>query len=196
MADKKTIDDLFSFKDRRSLVRRNYNGNISLGDYPDLPVFKPDNSYKTVSIVIGPDEDAFSYLPKITEICTKGKHTGKQEKFLTAVYEAFRNAYQHGNKRDPAKKIHLSYRIGNDFFEVVVSDEGREMLADFIPFVMMHQVGLDTACSFYEFSDAKEKLDENSGIGTFIIHYSSDEVKYFKNEFGGLSIALKIKARK
>jgi serine/threonine-protein kinase RsbW len=41
-----------------------------------------------------------------------------------AVEEALVNAIKHGNQMDPAKQVHVSYRITPDRFEVRITDEG------------------------------------------------------------------------
>jgi serine/threonine-protein kinase RsbW len=41
-----------------------------------------------------------------------------------AVEEALVNAIKHGNQMDPAKRVHVSYRITPDRFEVRITDEG------------------------------------------------------------------------
>ena len=49
--------------------------------------------------------------------------------------------------------------------------------------------------NFYQFSGTKQPY-ENAGVGTFVIHMVSDEVNYFRNSNGGLSIQMIIKKDK
>jgi serine/threonine-protein kinase RsbW len=41
-----------------------------------------------------------------------------------ALEEALVNAIKHGNQMDRAKKVHISYRLHGDRFEVHIADEG------------------------------------------------------------------------
>jgi serine/threonine-protein kinase RsbW len=41
-----------------------------------------------------------------------------------ALEEALVNAIKHGNQMDRAKKVHISYRIRAEHFEIVIADEG------------------------------------------------------------------------
>ena len=41
-----------------------------------------------------------------------------------ALEEALVNAIKHGNQMDRSKKVHISYRLFADRFEVVITDEG------------------------------------------------------------------------
>ena len=72
----------------------------------------------------------------------------------------------------------------------MVSDEGGELLADFIPFILIHRQGMERPLSFYDFSPSTPRLEENSGTGTFVMHMSVDEVNYFANYAGGLSVQM------
>ena len=45
-------------------------------------------------------------------------------KIRLAVEEALVNAIKHGNQMDRAKKVHISYRLHGDRFEVHIADEG------------------------------------------------------------------------
>ena len=41
-----------------------------------------------------------------------------------ALEEALANAFKHGNKNDPSKKVTLDYRVDDDRIEIAVADEG------------------------------------------------------------------------
>ena len=195
MNDTKGIDDIVSLLDPRSLIRSVFRGKISLVDYT-LPEFSADDSYASLEIQIRKGEDTLDHQAKIAQICKEGRHTGKQERFHAGVYEAVRNAYQHGNRKDALKKITLHYRSVEDTFEVVVGDQGGEINADFIPFILLHRYKqLGQPLNFYQFSGTKQPY-ENAGVGTFVIHVVSDEVNYFRNSNGGLSVQMIIKKGK
>ncbi len=188
-----TTEDIFSFLDIGSLVRATFNQKINLNNY-SLPLFSPDKKYTSCELTITEDQDTLDYHSFITEICKEGRHTGKHEKFHTGVSEAVRNAYQHGNRKEQKKKVTLSYKAEQDNFEVAVSDEGGELNANFVPFVLLHRhYELHTPVSFYSYALDAVRRPENAGIGTFVMHMVSDEVNYFKNHDGGLTVQLIIR---
>lgn len=187
-----SLDDLCSLENLESIARHPFHGEINLRDY-NLPRFVPGDDYTSIDICVKGDEQPFDHYDEIKELCVKGKHTGKHEKFYAAVIEAFRNAHQHGNKRNQDKKIVLSYRLTDNNFEVVVSDEGGIVNADFIPFVLLHRQGLEQPYSFYRFSPAAIRGPDNSGLGTSTMHLSADAVNYYVNKSGGLSVRLFIR---
>ncbi len=41
-----------------------------------------------------------------------------------ALEEAISNAFKHGNKNDPSKKVTLEYRVDDETIEIAVADEG------------------------------------------------------------------------
>ena len=41
-----------------------------------------------------------------------------------AIEEAVVNAIEHGNKKDPAKQVHLEFRVDADIVEMKVTDQG------------------------------------------------------------------------
>lgn len=189
MALENALQDLFSLDDPQSFVRQKFTGYINLKEH-DFPLFELDETYSTRVFQIGKNQDTLDYRNDLSAICRGGRHTGKHEKFCSAVVEAFRNAYQHGNHKDSDKKIVVSSKATKDSFEVVVSDEGGLIKTDLAPFVLLHRQGLNEPYSFYRFAPGTVQKSENGGIGTFVIHAVSDEVRYFKNTFGGLSVQL------
>lgn len=192
---KGSLDDIASLSNPLSLVRSAFKGKIKLAECPLLE-FTPDQSYHSTEIRITQDEDSLDYYPAITEICKSARAIGRQEKFHAGVIEAFRNAYQHGNKKNPQKKVTLYHRLQPHSFEVVVADEGGDINADFIPFILMHRYNsLASPESFYHFARGATRAEENSGIGTFVIHKVSDEVNYFKNGANGLSVQMIIRKK-
>lgn len=82
-----------------------------------------------------------------------------------AIEEAVVNAIEHGNKRNPDKKIHLDFRVSPEICYMQVTDEGegfcREMLKD---------------CT------EDENLDKPRGRGVMLIEELMSEAKY--NERG------------
>ena len=193
---KRSIEDILSLLDPNSIIRSAFRDEINLAEQTALLEFNPDQTYITLELTIRKNQDTLDYQEKIAEICKSARPMGKHERFYAGVNEAVRNAYQHGNKKDPAKKVTVSYKITEDTFEVVASDEGGKLNASFIPFILLHRYReLNQPLSYYQFSGTKQSY-ENSGIGTFVIHMVSDEVNYFRNSNGGLSIQMIIKKDK
>ncbi len=194
--DPGSIEDLISLENAESPARKPFEGIINLRDYPNLPKFHADDTYQVRRFNIPAEKEVIDYVVSMTEICNEARHTGKHERLFSGLYETFRNAHQHGNKRDPDKAIEIAYRPITDGFEVVVSDEGGGINAAFIPFILMHRQGMSRPYSFYDFSPGTKRLEENTGNGTFVIHVTSDDVNYFVNYAGGLSVQMIIKTAK
>ncbi len=188
-----TIEDIVAIGNHRSLARTPFKGRINLKDFQDLPRFHADDTYKVRRFNIPSEKDVIDYTASLGEICNEARHTGKHERLFSGLYEALRNAHQHGNQRNPEKAIEIAYRPVTCGFEVVVSDEGGEIDAAFIPFILMHRQGMLRPLSFYSFAPSSQRLEENTGNGTFVIHMSADEVNYFANYTGGLSVQMLIK---
>lgn len=188
-AKMRSIEDIVSLVDSRSLIRSAFKGKLTLSEHV-LPEFKADENYSSLDIHIVKGEDTLDYQGKIAEICKNARATGKHERLHAGVNEAVRNAYQHGNKKDPKKKVIVSYRTVDDNFEAVVSDQGGEINADFVPFILLHRFKqLGQPLSFYQFSGTSQPY-ENAGIGTYVIHMVADEVNYLRNSSGGLSVQM------
>jgi anti-sigma regulatory factor (Ser/Thr protein kinase) len=185
-----SIDDIFALENKKSITRQRFQEKINLRHY-DLSEFNPEG-YEVEVFYIKKGQDTLDYRARIAEICSEGKHTGKHEKFDSGVAEACRNAYQHGNGKDPEKAVTIAYKSTEEDFEVIVSDEGGVLHPDFIPFVLAHRQGLAQPYSFYRFALSGKKLDENAGIGTYVMHAVSDEVSYLTNDKGGLSVKMVI----
>ena len=78
-----------------------------------------------------------------------------------AVEEALVNAIKHGNQMDRSKKVHISYRLLADRFEVFIADEG---------------AGFDPA----DVPDptAPENLERPCGRGLMLMRHYMTEVNY------------------
>jgi serine/threonine-protein kinase RsbW len=61
-------------------------------------------------------------IERLLQTCQFGEHDLFAIKL--AVEEALVNAIKHGNQMDPRKKVHVSYRILPDHFEIHITDEG------------------------------------------------------------------------
>jgi anti-sigma regulatory factor (Ser/Thr protein kinase) len=185
-----TIDDLFDLEDPNTIVRKSFSGSIKLRDVGGADLHIPDG-YKEKVIDVS-NKDCVDFHSEMTEICSGAGDRTRQ--FTAAVYEAFRNAHEHGHNRQPGKAITFNYGLDKDkYFSVIVSDQGGVLNANFAPFVLLHRQGLQGPLSFYSFAPSAIQQSGNSGIGTFVLHQGSDEVSYHKNSNDGLSVWLRTK---
>jgi len=81
-----------------------------------------------------------------------------------ALEEAFANAVNHGNKKDPEKEVKIEYTVGDDKVEISVSDEGEGFSPNEIP---------DPRCG--------DNLYKPGGRGIFLIKAFMDSVEYEDN---------------
>jgi len=77
-----------------------------------------------VSIPSDPDEAR--RIQQDIENALKEHQYSEKEVFgiRLALEEALVNAIKHGNQMDRAKKVHISYRVRAEHFEIVIADEG------------------------------------------------------------------------
>ena len=108
------------------------------------------------------------------------------------MYEAVLNAHEHGNLRNPDKKITLAHRLDPASLTCVVMDQGGVLVSEFVPFILRHREGrhLVAMLDFYQFSKKPKANEGNLGKGTSFIHTYADKVGYFKSEEGGLVVSL------
>lgn len=112
-----SIDDIFSLEKPGSFVRSHFTRRVRLSELSlELPIFTPDKAYTIEELTIMEDQDTLDHQDRIAEICKLGRGIDGYERFHVGVIEAFRNAYQHGNRKDPNKNIQLAYRRGSDYF--------------------------------------------------------------------------------
>jgi serine/threonine-protein kinase RsbW len=78
-----------------------------------------------------------------------------------ALEEALVNAIKHGNQMDRSKKVHISYFVGPDRFEIRIADEGRGFDPDDVPDPM-----------------APENLERPCGRGLLLMRHYMTEVTY------------------
>lgn len=83
---------------------------------------------------------------------------------LIAVTEAVNNAIQHGNKMDPAKNIHISFKSDNNQIAFKVQDEGNGFDYTRIP---------DPT--------SPENLEKPHGRGIFLMNSLADKVEFADN---------------
>jgi serine/threonine-protein kinase RsbW len=96
-----------------------------------------------------------------------------------AVTEAVGNAIIHGNGRDPAKRVRISFRIEDDFLKIDVADEGK----GFDPGSLSNPL-------------LPENLMKESGRGIFILKSLMDRVDFsFTPQGTVVQMALRLKNR-
>ncbi|HWY37523.1 MAG TPA: ATP-binding protein [Bacteroidia bacterium] len=91
----------------------------------------------------------------------------KEEKFgniLLAVTEAVNNAIEHGNKNNPEKRVHLSYKSSPEKITFTVSDEGQGF--------DLKQVPDPTQ---------PETKDPEAGRGIFVMKHLADKLELLDN---------------
>ena len=81
-----------------------------------------------------------------------------------AVEEALVNAIKHGNQMDPDKRVHVSYRITPERFDVRITDEGPGFNPEDVP---------DPT--------APENLERPCGRGLLLIRYYMSDVTFQDN---------------
>ena len=80
-----------------------------------------------------------------------------------AIEEALVNAYRHGNRRDPTKKITISYDVQPDQMTIRIADEGKGFNPQYL-----HDPTSD------------ERLSDPEGRGVMLMRSFADEVLFNK----------------
>ena len=188
--------DIFDAACIDSLVRKIFRerGELDLQHF-SIPTYKIRQDYTVVECQIDQKTHGKDIRRTIEPIIDKAESMGYSHNLFTAVYEAVLNAYQHGNKMDPNKKVTIAYKIGREKADIVVMDEGGVLDPEFVPFVLHHREGQHTTrfLDFYKFT-GREKPEGNNGTGTSFMHTYVDTVSYFKSPAGGLVVQLTKKA--
>jgi serine/threonine-protein kinase RsbW len=78
-----------------------------------------------------------------------------------ALEEALVNAIKHGNQMDRSKKVHISYRVCPEVFEIRIADEGKGFDPEDVPDPM-----------------APENLERPCGRGLLLMRHYMTEVVY------------------
>lgn len=100
-----------------------------------------------------------------------------------AINEACINAMEHGNKNDESKKIFCEVTEDEEFYEIAISDQGSSFYS---PSALPTKEEMEN-----KIQNAGRRSKKNRGMGTYLIHYFSDEVRYEKIEPSGTKIILK-----
>ena len=200
------FEDIFDKDNMNSVVWQTVKKNVKLEEVVwqiargkdkidlrnfDLDTYEIPVSYITITLVIDSDNYAQQIRRTVDRIVEAAEKRGCSPNLHTAIYEAALNAYQHGNKCDPDKKILISYVLRDNTIEVAVIDEGGEIDTKFLPFILKHKSEgcKDQYIDFYEFT-GQDKPKRNNGTGTSFMHAYVDDVFYFKSAEGGLVVHL------
>lgn len=87
-----------------------------------------------------------------------------------ALEEAMTNAVRHGNRSDPAKRVHVWYTVTLERIEILVKDEGPGFIPDLVPDPTL-----------------PENIDRPNGRGIMLMRAYLDEVEYCE---GGRAVRL------
>lgn len=182
--------DIFDIDGLNSLVRRAFAG---LGEI----------KLSETSLVCVPIPETFSKIPvriekehpgtSIRSVCEQVASTAEQHGFgynlFTAVYEAVKNAYEHGNNHNPDLPIDLAYLVGEDRFDVMVQDAGGTLDPNFLAYVERYRRGehRKQVIDFYEFS-GKEKQGDNQGTGVHFMFTYLDDLFFYRSVNDGLLV--------
>ncbi len=83
------------------------------------------------------DSDQDTATSFANELIQKARDKGFRKDDLFAIRlaleEALVNAIKHGNKKDPEKKIKIEYCIGDDFFDITITDSGEGFDPEKVP---------------------------------------------------------------
>lgn len=115
----------------------------------------------TLELVSSPNEiiKVEEFLEGINERLRLGDT--RYNKLLVATTEAVNNGIIHGNKRDPLKKVTLTFEVNNASLTVQVQDEGVGVNPDALPNPL-----------------AEENLLRENGRGVFLMRSLMDSVEF------------------
>ncbi|HNZ52168.1 MAG TPA: hypothetical protein PKO02_02310 [Candidatus Pacearchaeota archaeon] len=188
-------NELFDISNLNSLVRAEFNKEINLKDY-DTGFFRTPKNFKDFSFIPKKGLNLSRIIDTLEDDLTKkGADYFYLSQTIPGICEAIKNAYEHGNLEDNNKNIFLLRNFSKGNIEYVVGDEGGTINGNFIPYIFLirenkKENSLDSAKDFYSFCGKNYAPKGHSGVGTKTMHKCFNQVKYFKNEQGGLMVNL------
>jgi len=188
-------NELFDISNLNSLVRAEFNKEINLKDY-DTGFFRTPKNFKDFSFIPKKGLNLSRIIDILEDDLTKkGADYFYLSQTIPGICEAIKNAYEHGNLEDNNKNIFLLRNFSKGNIEYVVGDEGGTINGNFIPYIFLirenkKENSLDSAKDFYSFCGKNYASKGHSGVGTKTMHKCFNQVKYFKNEQGGLMVNL------
>lgn len=186
-------DELFSLGDKNSLVRKVWEAiaEINIKEF-DLKPYKIPEDYEVNTHQFSEEKYGREIRSVVEPLAEKAENFGYSSNLFTAMYEAIKNAHEHGNKKDPEKKVTVGHKITPTGAAIIISDEGGVLDSQFANFILEQRISRSESSNFldwYKFSD-REKPRGNLGTGTSFIHAYSSDVRYYMSEDGGITIAM------
>ena len=110
-----------------------------------------------------------SELSSVDAVETKAEQLAREAGFdedtssqiAMVAREAVINAILHGNKKDPAKQVHVAYELNDEALRIKIADEGPGLDPDSVPDPL-----------------APENILRSSGRGIFLMRAIMDEVHF------------------
>jgi hypothetical protein len=186
--------DLLDLRNKNSFIRQTFNKNFSL-DPEGIPIFVP-HSFKTLSFypLGGLNLEKISKKLK-THLFDISATPEFMKKTIPGVIEAIKNAYEHGNKKDQTKQIIFLRKMDGRNLQYIIGNEGGKIDGNFFPYLDLirqerYKGGLIIVPGFYAFCGKDYAPEGHSGVGIKDMHQCFQDVHYFKNQKGGLSVFL------
>lgn len=189
-------NELMNLENRDSLARKGYSEIIKLSEsgisYAEIP-----NRFKTNYFQIEEDLDLNIFYDHLRRIFKNHNlEEGVLGRLIPGVIEAVKNAHEHGNLKNPLKKVLLGRSVKGKKVEFLVGDQGGEIHGQFVPYVLLmrekgHNQDYSDAPDFYSFVGEPFAPVGHSGVGTKTMHIAFDDVRYFRRKNGGLLVHLK-----
>ena len=185
--------DLFDIESLDSLVRQELREPkvVSLNDFK-IPVFKLPSNSVTITVNLPSEKYEKHIRSAIEPVGEIAEAKGYSGNFFTALYEAVKNAHEHGNKKDENKHVLINHKIDDESAKIAIMDQGGVLEPDFIPFIIAHrEIDIkEKFLNYYQFSGKQKPRSSNLGTGTSFMHAYADKVQYFKSSSGGLVVLL------
>src|SRR3989344_5524916 len=89
----------------------------------EIDLFNLEDPNSIIRKVVG-DDELKDISSLVEDEIKKFVNEGYPDNIYTPIYEAILNAYQHGNKRDPDKKVRFAYHLGESHLDILIEDEG------------------------------------------------------------------------
>ncbi|MCB1193604.1 MAG: ATP-binding protein [Leptospiraceae bacterium] len=103
-----------------------------------------------------------------------------------AINEVCNNAIEHAHKFDETKYVFVEFYKLKDFFEIIISDQGESTYSP---------KSIPSKDEIEERIDTIERDGKERGMGTFLIHYFVNSVKYEENKPHGTKVILTIRIK-
>lgn len=114
---------------------------------------------------------------------------GFEERLVYGLYEALKNASEHGNKEDLSSRIYFKKDINENYAEFVISDEGTSFDKSLFDYLKHIEDEGFRSKSFYDFNNIVQ-AQNHGGAGVKLLYSLFDFINYAQNEKGGLELFL------